>query len=136
MIIGSGGWEDVVRVSRERLGEAVRSYRAWLATETERERAQEPPPTPGAPGTGVLVALCVWAAALALSGLLVGVAALATMPAAPGWFSPTVIAVGLAGIATTAAALVAAHRPRLPWLLLGAGTAALVTVATLTSVVG
>jgi hypothetical protein len=41
---------------------------------------------------------------------------------APAWYEPTLAGSGVATIALTAAALLAIHRPRLPWVMLGLAT--------------
>jgi len=77
--------------------------------------------------------ICGWAAALGIVGMLVGLLALVAMVRTTvGWYSPTVLAVGLAGILSTIGALASVHRHRLPWLLLGAASAALLTALALT----
>jgi hypothetical protein len=45
--------------------------------------------------------------------------------AAPAWFEPVVVLVGVLGIVVTAATFAAIHRRWLPWLLLVAATALL-----------
>lgn len=115
------------RVSGSPLWEFLRRWRAWLIVKLEQERARRPPSSSDAPSAGVLVVLSVWAVTLALSGLVVGVAAGAALSSAPGWFGPTIVAVGLIGILATAAALVTANRRWLPWMMLCVGTVAVLS---------
>jgi hypothetical protein len=87
---------------------------------------QDPEPDPGR-----LVGLCSWAAALGLLGLPVAGRAWVAFhtEAVPGWFEPLVVTMGVVGITLTAAAFLAIHRRHLPWLLLTAATATLITTA-------
>ncbi|MFC7548048.1 hypothetical protein [Plantactinospora sp. GCM10030261] len=78
--------------------------------------------------------LCVWATILgligsgsALRGVLVILAG-----AAPGWYQPTLAAVGLLGVGLTVAAFAVVRRDRLPWLLLGLATVPLLVNVGLT----
>jgi len=86
-------------------------------------------PTLNRPGPPlrVLAGLAGWAAALGVVGLLVGVRGLVAILVGgiPGWYEPTLIIFGLVGIGLTSAAFVTVQRRPLPWILLGAGTAAL-----------
>jgi hypothetical protein len=83
-----------------------------------------PGPDDPAPDHRTMIGVCVWAAALGLLGLAVGGRAFAAVISGgtPGWYQPTVIAVGIVGMALTAAAYLAVHHPRLPWALLAAAT--------------
>lgn len=76
-----------------------------------------------------LFAICTWAAGLGLFGLPVaGRSSVAIITgSAPAWFEPVVVSVGVAGILVTAATFAAMHRRWLPWLLLAAGTALLLS---------
>jgi hypothetical protein len=93
-----------------------------------RERFRLPGRNDPAPHPARLAGICGWAAGLALLGLPVAgrssVAILAD--AAPGWFEPTVVTVGMLGIVVTVAAFAAIHRRWLPWLQLLAATGLLV----------
>ncbi|HWG98553.1 MAG TPA: hypothetical protein VNV66_04335 [Pilimelia sp.] len=100
---------------------------------TDRDHGPEAPlrlprPDDPAPRSGRMVAICGWAALLALVGLAVGARALFAVAsgAAPDWYEPTVVTVGAVGAALTAAAFLAVQRTRLPFLLLAAATVPLV----------
>jgi len=80
-----------------------------------------------APGERRLALVCGWAGALGLGGALVAVRLLINLfQADGGWYRPTVLLIGAVGVFATAGAFTSIHRPRLPWVMLGAGTAALV----------
>jgi hypothetical protein len=83
-----------------------------------------PGPDDPAPDHRTMAGICVWAAALGLFGLAIGGRAFTALLAGgtPGWYEPTVIVVGVAGMALTAAAYLAVHHRRLPWALLSAAT--------------
>ena len=51
----------------------------------------------------------------------------------PSWYEPSVVFVGLVGIAFTVFAFVTVARPRLPWALLGAATCFLTTAMVFTA---
>ena len=94
-------------------------------------------PAPQRPPTGSRLAwICVWAAVLDLAGVVVGIrggiALLASHP--PHWYLPSLLISGGVGIALTACAFLTVRRHRIPWLLLGGGTAALITSAIFTGV--
>ncbi len=96
-------------------------------------RFRLPRPDDPAPRQRRLAGICGWAAGLGLAGLLVGLLALVAMVGTTaGWYEPTVIAIGLAGILCTIGALASIHRYRLPWLLLGAASAALLAALAIT----
>jgi hypothetical protein len=80
------------------------------------------------PDTRRMLGICAWAAALGIFGLAIAARALlaVALGAPPGWYEPTVICVGLLGMALTAAAYLAVQHPRLPWVLLGAATVPLI----------
>src|SRR5436190_18996993 len=81
----------------------------------------------GGPDPRRLAGLAGWAAAIGLVGLVVGVRGLVAILVGgiPGWYEPTLIGMGLVGIGLTAGAFLTVQRGRLPWYLLGAGTAVL-----------
>lgn len=81
-----------------------------------------------------MLGLCVWATILGLVGsgsALRGVLAILA-GTAPGWYQPTLAAVGITGIGLTVAAFVVVRRNRLPWLLLGLATVPLLVNVGLT----
>jgi hypothetical protein len=77
----------------------------------------------------VLGGVATWAAALGGLGLVVGIRGLVAILVGgiPGWYEPTLIVMGLVGIALTAAAFLTIQQRPLPWLFLGAGTAVLLS---------
>jgi hypothetical protein len=94
-----------------------------------------PAPDDPAPGLGRMLGVCAWAAALGVVGLAVAARALVALlgDEAPGWYEPTVLAGGVAGLALTAAAFLAVHHAWLPWALLSAATVPLVVNLTATA---
>ena len=72
-----------------------------------------------------LAGLATWAAGLGLGGLVMGIRGLliiiATKP--PHWYEPTMIAMGLVGIALTVGAFLTVQYRYLPWALLGLSSA-------------
>ncbi len=123
--------------------------------ETEQAQTGERPGSPGvAPGAGTtgvstvtgvfrrptiprqrgpklrtLAGLAAWAAALGLGGLVMGIRGLiiiiATRP--PHWYEPTMIVMGLVGIALTAGAFLTVQHRHAPWALLGLSSVDLLT---------
>jgi hypothetical protein len=71
-----------------------------------------------------LMGVCGWAAVLGALGFIIGIRGFVAdlAGAAPGWYEPTMIIVGMAGIGLTVAAFGAVRRRRLPYALLGAAT--------------
>jgi hypothetical protein len=76
-----------------------------------------------------LAALAGWAALLGVVGLVVGVRGLIAIliGGIPGWYEPTLIIMGLVGIGLTSGAFLTVQQGRLPWYLLGAGSAVLLS---------
>jgi hypothetical protein len=92
---------------------------AWAQEATAApEQGNEPP------RLRQLMGVCGWAAVLGALGLVIGIRGFIAdlAGAAPGWFEPTMIVVGVAGIGLTVGAFAAVHRRRLPYILLGAAT--------------
>lgn len=85
-----------------------------------------------------LVALCAWAAALTLIGLMVGLWAMLRLMSltTPGWYEPVIVVTGLAGIGLAIASFVTADRKRTPWALMGGSTAVLLLAIILTATAG
>jgi hypothetical protein len=72
-----------------------------------------------APGTARLLSMSLYAAALGLTGLGVGIAGLLTaLGGAAFWFMPVLASLGLVSVAAAVGAFLSIHRPALPWLLL------------------
>jgi hypothetical protein len=97
--------------------------RHWVSSHFRLPGAEDP-----APASRHLARVCGWAAALGLGGMGVALRAFVGLVYADrGWFAPTVIAVGLIGIGCTIGAFASVHQRRLPMILLGVATAALLT---------
>jgi hypothetical protein len=79
--------------------------------------------------------VCGWAAVLGGIGLVLGIRGLIGVLSneAPGWYEPSIVAAGLAGIGLTVAAFLTVHRRRVPWLLLGMSSVSLIAGMILTS---
>jgi hypothetical protein len=131
---------EPIRRGAARLRPIAVEAREWLARQRARlaehvgsrfrlTASEEPAPQPGR-----IAAVCGWAAGLGVTGLLVGAMALLRIWFGDnaGWYQPTVIIVGLAGIVCTIGALASVHRYRLPWFLLAAASTALLTALALT----
>jgi hypothetical protein len=82
-----------------------------------------PAPDDPAPTTARLLIMSLYAAALGLAGVGVGVRAFVTaLGGAAFWYAPTLALFGLASVALAIGSFLSIHRPVLPWLLLGAAT--------------
>jgi hypothetical protein len=84
-----------------------------------------------------LAALAGWAALLGVVGLVVGVRGLIAILVGgiPGWYEPTLIAMGLVGIGLTAGSFLTVQQGRLPWYLLGAGSTVLLSAIIATAMI-
>ena len=82
-----------------------------------------------------LMGVCGWAALLGVVGLVVGIRGFIgdLVGAAPDWYEPAMIAVGLVGIGLTVGAFITVQRRRMPYALLGGATVVLVYAMTLTA---
>src|SRR5262249_42403915 len=82
-----------------------------------------------------LVGVCVWAALIGGLALILGlrrmIGPLTDDPA--GWYLPAVISVGLVGLGSTVAAFLTVSRRWIPFALLGAATALVITALFLTA---
>jgi hypothetical protein len=79
-----------------------------------------------APAPNHLAGVCAWAAALGLGGMAVALRAFIGMMTLQGaWYAPTVISIGVLGLLCTIGAFASVHRRRLPWMLLGTASVAL-----------
>ena len=89
----------------------------------------------GGPKLRTLAGLAGWAAALGMVGLVVGVRGLILILVSqvPHWFEPTLVIMGLVGIALTAAAFLTIRYRYVPWVLLGLSTVVLIAAAITTS---
>jgi hypothetical protein len=94
-----------------------------------------PAPDDPAPSTARLLTMSLYAAALGLAGVGVGVCAMVTViGGADVWYVPTLAFFGLISVALTVGTFLSIHRPVLPWALLLVATAPLtidVTIAAL-----
>ena len=80
--------------------------------------ADDPAPTPAR-----LLLMSLYAAALGLAGVGVGVRAMVTIFGGTAfWYVPTLSLFGLASVALVVGSFLSIHRPVLPWLLLTAAT--------------
>jgi hypothetical protein len=86
------------------------------------------------PAGGRILAICGWAALLDLAGVAIGIRGLVALVGghAPGWYLPSLLISGAAGIGLTAGAFLSVRQGRTPWILLGGGTAALICSAVFT----
>ena len=85
-----------------------------------------PGPNDPDPGSRRLAVVTAWAGTLGLGGALVAIRLVVSLfLSGGGWYRPTVIALGLIGLLATVGAFASIHRQRLPWIMLGIGTAAL-----------
>lgn len=74
-----------------------------------------------------LAGVVVWGALLGLGGLVAGApVVLGLFTSTPTWYVPTLCAIGLMGLACTAAAFASVHRERLPWVMLSIATVTLI----------
>jgi hypothetical protein len=82
-----------------------------------------------------LAGLAGWAAALGVVGLVVGIRGLLVIMVSkpPHWYEPTLITMGLIGIALTAAAFLTVQYRQVPWILLGLGSAVLLAAIIVTN---
>jgi hypothetical protein len=87
------------------------------------------------PKLRTLAGLAGWAAAIGVIGLVVGVRGLVAILVGkiPSWYEPTLITMGLTGIALAAAAFLTVQYRRLPWILLGASTGVLIASIVITA---
>ncbi|MEV6924142.1 hypothetical protein AB0M46_06455 [Dactylosporangium sp. NPDC051485] len=80
------------------------------------------------PANRQIATVCAWAAALGLGGMAVALRAFVGLVAEyRGWYAPTVVTIGLLGLACTIGAFASVHRRRLPFALLGVASASLLT---------
>ena len=80
-----------------------------------------------APGTGRVLFTAVYAAALGLAGLGVGVRGLVSVGGGlPVWHLALLVVLGMVSVALTVGGFLSIHRRRLPFLLLGAAALPLI----------
>ena len=73
-----------------------------------------------APGTRRVLAMSLYASALGLAGVGVGIRGFVSVLSgtAPGWYVPVLALLGLISVALVVGGFLSIHRPRLPYLLL------------------
>ncbi|MEU4239732.1 hypothetical protein [Actinoplanes sp. NPDC026619] len=110
-IMPFGGWESAPAPAQFGDREALFRFPA----------ADDPAPSPMR-----LLTMALYAAALGLTGLGVGVRGfVAVVEGAAFWYVPTMSFFGLLSVALVVGSFLSIHRPVLPWLLLAAATAPL-----------
>lgn len=74
-----------------------------------------------APQLGRMVAMCAWAAALVLLGMVIAVRTFLVimLGPSPAWVVPTVMSIGIGGTVCAGVAFATVHHKWLPWQLLG-----------------
>lgn len=71
------------------------------------------------PGTVRVLTMSLYAAALGLAGVGLGLRALVSViGGVPGWYVPVLVLAGLVSVALAVGAFLSLHRPALPWALL------------------
>ena len=72
------------------------------------------------PGTFRVLGMALYAAALGLAGVGVGLRSFVSVlgGGVPGWYVPVLAMAGLVSVALAIGAFLSVHRPLLPWLLL------------------
>jgi hypothetical protein len=110
-------------------GEPAGLARVTLAM---REQARDSSPAPRR-----LVALACWAAGLGILGAILAIwDGITMLVGAPGWFLPTVAAMGVAGVGLTMGAFLTARARAVPWVLLGAASTTLLVAFISTVIAG
>src|SRR6266508_12796 len=99
---------------------------ALVAREWFSRRFRLPRAGDQVPASRHLARICAWAAALGLGGMLVALRAfIELIYEQRAWFAPTIVTVGVLGLACTIAAFASIHQRRLPLALLSIATLAL-----------
>jgi hypothetical protein len=96
-------------------------------------RPPEAPAPERVPTQRRIAGLCGWAALLGFLGVAVGVRGLvAILVKAPDWYEPTLVVLGLGGIALAVVAFLTVHYRYVPWffLTLSSGTLLTAIIAT------
>ena len=107
-IMPFGGWESTPAPVASGARETLFRFPA----------ADDPAPTPVR-----LLTMALYAAALGLAGVGVGVRAMVTLFGGTAfWYVPTLSFFGLLSVALVVGSFLSIHRPALPWLLLLAAT--------------
>jgi hypothetical protein len=107
-IMPFGGWE--ITPAPAQFGDRAALFRF--------PAADDPAPSPLR-----LLTMALYAAALGLTGVGIGVRAMVkVVGGAPFWYVPTMSFFGLLSVALVVGSFLSIHRPTLPWLLLGAAS--------------
>jgi hypothetical protein len=111
----------------------VESTDSWLATHTIAPAIRVPRPDQG-PRLRYLAAACGWAALLGVIGLAIAVRGFVGVQVgdSASWYEPAILITGGLGIGATVAAFLTVNRRRVPWILLGVASVALVVGMILT----
>ena len=98
----------------------------WPAEEPAALRF--PAPDDPAPSARRMLGMAVYGAGLGLTGVAVGLyAVVAVFGGAPGWYLPVLALLTLMSVAPAAAAFLAVHQRRLPWMLMLAAAPPMMT---------
>jgi hypothetical protein len=101
----------------------TRRAKEWFGQRFRLPTSDDPPPA-----SRHLARVCAWAAALGLGGMAVALRAfVGLIYEERAWFAPTIVTVGVLGLACTIGAFASIHQRRVPFALLGVASAALVT---------
>jgi hypothetical protein len=113
-------------------GAALMPFGGWERTPTlgvvgdNEALFRFPAPDDPAPSTARLLTMSLYAAALGLGGVGVGICAMVTViGGADFWYVPILALFGLLSVALTVGTFLSIHRPILPWVLLMLATAPL-----------
>lgn len=111
----------------------VESTDSWLATHTIAPAIRVPQGDQG-PRLRHLAAACGWAAFLGVIGLAIAIRGFVGVQVgdAASWYEPAILITGGLGIGATVTAFMTVSRRRVPWILLGAASGALVVGMILT----
>ena len=111
----------------------VESTDSWLATHTIAPAIRVPRPDQG-PRLRHIAAACGWAALLGVIGLAIAIRGFVGVQVGDGasWYEPAILTTGTMGIGATVAAFLTVSRRRVPWILLGLASVALVVGMILT----
>jgi len=111
----------------------VESTDSWLATHTIAPAIRVPRPDQG-PRLRHIAAACGWAALLGVIGLAIAIRGFVGVQVGDGasWYEPAILTTGTLGIGATVAAFLTVSRRRVPWILLGLASVALVVGMILT----
>ncbi|MEV6299625.1 hypothetical protein AB0M02_09495 [Actinoplanes sp. NPDC051861] len=87
-----------------------------------------PAPDDPAPSARRMLGMAIYGSGLGLTGVAVGLyAVVAVFGGAPGWYLPVLALLTLMSVAPAAAAFLAVHQRRLPWMLMLAAAPPMMT---------